>query len=32
MALTAIDFWTSAQMRTAVQADFMRANPDKDVL
>ena len=32
MALTAIDFWTSEQMRTSVQADFARANPDKDVL
>lgn len=32
MAFTAIDFWVSDRLRTAVRDDFARANPDKAVL
>lgn len=32
MAMTAIDYWTSPDLRTRVADDFARANPDKDVL
>lgn len=32
MAMTAIDFWTSSERRSAVAAEFDTANPDKNVL
>lgn len=32
MAMTAIDFWTSSDLRTAVAREFAGTNPDKDVL
>ena len=32
MAMTAIDFWTSSDLRTAVAREFAETNPDKDVL
>lgn len=32
MAMTAIDFWMSPDLRSRVADDFTRANPDKDVL
>ena len=32
MAMTAIDFWTSSERRSAVAAEFDTADPDKNVL
>lgn len=32
MAMTAIDFWTSSERRSAVATEFDTANPDKNVL
>ncbi len=32
MAMTAIDFWVSAELRDAVAREFAETNPDKDVL
>lgn len=32
MALTAVDFWLSPQLRNSVAEEFARANPDKAVL
>ena len=32
MAMTAIDFWTSSERRSAAAAEFDTANPDKNVL
>lgn len=32
MAMTAVDFWVSESLRTAVREDFQRSNPDKAVL
>lgn len=32
MAMTAIDFWTSSQLRESVAAEFAGTNADKDVL
>jgi len=32
LAMTAIDFWTSPERQKAVAAEFLAANPDKDVL
>ena len=32
MAMTAIDYWTSAQAQSAIREEFIQANTDKDVL
>lgn len=32
MAMTAIDFWTSAERQAAVASEFIATNPDKNVL
>lgn len=32
MAMTAIDFWTSDNLQSAIKQEFAEANPDKDVL
>lgn len=32
MAMTAIDFWTSSELQSAIREEFAEANTDKDVL
>lgn len=32
MAMTAIDFWTSSELQSAIRQEFAEANADKDVL